>query len=444
MSGLGRVGAAIRRGAARLVPAGRRDWVEAVWAEAPEVPSGLRRLAWRAGGVQLIAREALMRRRIGTAMLFAAAAALTAWAAWPGSPASYATSVDRVDVITMVVLLAGLALVARWVFGPAGRSRVARLLRVGTYAAILALIPAKNVVEHVLDAPPRRGIDLRLYRLISGEGFGDHWKNEIAFVVVMALYTAAILWLTSQRSRVAPATLAIGTVAGTALGAAWYVVGPLGFGGAPATNPWLPGSGIAPFLVLAVVLLAGAPVAAMVAAGRRYTAPGSSAPPAGPKIRQILAASLLTGLAGALVVTVCGTGTIAAMLTAPWLRNWLYHGHPLSGVAGLQLLLRGNPAALTYSHQITAAADAPPFLIICIVFPLIALVLTGLAAWGLAIAATGQGDPPRGGGGPPVPEPATDPPDGPAARLEPTMTPTWLPMCSAVTNDARASSKTGS
>ena len=93
-----------------------------------------------------------------------------------------------------------------------------------------------------------------------------------------------------------------------------------------------------------------------------------------------MAAGLLTGLAGALFVTVSGTGTIAAMLTAPWLRNWLYHGHPLSGVSGLRLLLRGNPATLAYSHQITAAADAPPFLIICIVFPLIALVLAGFGA----------------------------------------------------------------
>ena len=111
-----------------------------------------------------------MRRRIGSALLFAVAAALVARAAWPGSPASFATSVDRVDVITVVVLLAGLALVARWVLGPAGHCRAARLLRLGTYAAILALIPAKNVVEQVLDVPPRGGIDLRLYRLISGPG----------------------------------------------------------------------------------------------------------------------------------------------------------------------------------------------------------------------------------------------------------------------------------
>ena len=153
--------------------------MEAVWAEAPEVPPGLRRLAWRAGGVRMIAREALMRGRIGSAMLFAVAAALVTWLAWPGSPDSYAASVGRVDVITVVVLLAGLALVARWVFGPPGSSRVARFLRVGTYAAILALIPAKNVVEQVLDVPPRGGIDLRLYRLISGPGFGNQWINEI-------------------------------------------------------------------------------------------------------------------------------------------------------------------------------------------------------------------------------------------------------------------------
>lgn len=412
MSGLSRVGAVARRAAARLVPAGRRDWVEAVWAEAPEVSPGLRRLAWRAGGVQLIAREALMRRRIGSALLFAMAAALVAWAAWPGSPASFADSVDRADVITVVVVLSGLALVARWLFGPAGSSRVARSLRVVSYAAVLALIPAKNVIEQVLDIPPRGGIDLRLYRLIFAPGFGNHWDSEIVFLVVIALYAAAILWLTAQRSRVAPATLAIGAVAGTVVGAAWYAVGPLGFGGGPATNPWLPGADIAPFMVLAVILLFGAPMAAGVAADRRYTAGDSSAVSASARARQILAAGLLTSLTGALFVTVSGTGTIAAMLTAPWVRNWLYHDHPLSGVAGLRLLWRGNPAAMIYSHQITAAADAPPFLIICILFPLIALVLTGLAAlslWGNA--APGQGDPPRGGGRPGPPA-VPDPPDG--------------------------------
>jgi hypothetical protein len=413
MSGLGRVAVAARRAAMRLVPAGRRDWVEAVWAEATEVPPGLRRLAWHAGGARLMAREALMRRGTGSATLFAVAAALAAWAAWPGSMAGFDASVDRVDVITVVVLLAGLALVARRVFGPAGDSRVARFLQVGTYAAILALIPAKNVVERVLDVPPRGDTDLRLYRLISGPGFGNHWDSEILFLVAMALYATAILWLTSRRSRVAPATLAIGTIAGSAVGAAWYAVGPLGFGGSLATNPWLPGSDIAPFMVLAAILLVGAPAAAGVIADRRYAASGSSVPPAGARARQVVAAGVLTNLVGALFATVSGTGTIAAMLKAAWLRNWLYHGHQLSGVAGLRLLLRGDPGALTYSHEITAAVDAPPLLIICIIFPLIALVLTGLGALSLpGNTAAGQVDPPRGGGGPSGPEVMPDTPDG--------------------------------
>ncbi len=35
------------RAAARLLPPGRRDWAEAVWAEAHELPAGWQRLAWR-------------------------------------------------------------------------------------------------------------------------------------------------------------------------------------------------------------------------------------------------------------------------------------------------------------------------------------------------------------------------------------------------------------
>ena len=409
MSGLSRVGAAARRGAARLVSAGRRDWVEALWAEAPEVPPGLRRLAWRAGGVQLIAREALMRRRTGTALLFAVAATLVAWAAWPGSPANFATSVDRVDVITMVLVLAGLALLARRFFGPAGDSRVARSLRVGGYAAILALIAAKATVEQLTFAPPRGGVLLRLYRLISGGGFGPGWPPEIIFLAVMALYAAAILWMTSRRSGVAPATLAAGAGAGIVLGVVMYTVAPLGL--TVATNPWLPGSDITPFVVLAWILLFGAPVAAALVAERRYTAPGSPPRRAGARARQVVAAGLLTNLVGALFVTVLGTGTTAMMLKAAWLRTWLYHGqHLLFGVAGLRQLLRDDLGAVMYSHELTAGVDAATYLIICIAFPLTALALTGWATLSLSDGAATGPCGPRRGGGPPGPESAPDPP----------------------------------
>ena len=66
MNRTSRIAAAAGRGAMRLVPADRRDWAEAVWAEAHEVPAGWPRLAWRAGGVGLIAKEGQMARRIGS------------------------------------------------------------------------------------------------------------------------------------------------------------------------------------------------------------------------------------------------------------------------------------------------------------------------------------------------------------------------------------------
>jgi hypothetical protein len=405
VSGLSRVGAAVWRAVARLVPAGRRDWVAAVWAEAPEVPPGLRRLAWRAGGVRLLAREAVMVRRIGGLLLFAVAAGLVVRVTWPGSSASVDTPVDRVYAITMVLLLAGLPLLARWFLGPPD-NRPARRLRVGCYAVLLALIPATVAVDQFATTPPRGGADLRVYLLVAGRSSRTPWGGGIVLLVIMALYVAAILWMTSRRSRVAPATLAVGTGAGLALGLVMYAVAPLGLS-KDATNPWLPGSDIDPLMLLAWLLVLGAPVAATVIANRHYTASSSSPRSVGARIRQVMAAGLLVSLTGALVVDVLGTGTTAVMLREAWLRNWLYHGqHLLYGVQNLSADLRTVPA-IAYGHQLTGSVDASAFNFICVAFPLIALVLSALAAlilWGDATA--GQGHPRPGGGGPPGPEPA--------------------------------------
>ena len=404
------MGAAVRCGAVRLVPAGRRDWVEAVWAEAPEVPPGLRRLAWRAGGVRLIAREAVMVRRIG-GLLFAVAVALAAWAAWPGSSASLAAPADRADVIATVLLLAVLPVLARWFLGPPD-NRAARWLRVGYYAVLLALLPATAAVEQFRYTAPRGGADLRLYLLIAQVGRHPPGAYEALWLVPMALYLALILWMTSRRSAIAPATLAAGTGAGIALGLVVYTVAPLGLS-QEATNPWLPGSDIDPLVLLAWLLLLCGPVAAAIAADRHYTASSSAPPPARARIRQMMAAGLLTSLVGALFVTAAGFGTIAVMLKAGWLRNWLYHGqHLFYGVQNLSSDLRTLPA-IAYSHQLTGAADSGAFFAICIAFPLLALASAGLAATIRSDdAAATPGDPRRGGGGPSGPEPTPDPPDG--------------------------------
>jgi hypothetical protein len=154
--------AAAGRGAAWLLPAGRRDWIAAVWAEAHEMPPGLERLAWRAGGVWMLAREALMPRCLGRTVVFALAAAVAAWAAWPDSSVLHAAA-DQFGLIATVLLLAGLPLLARRFFGPVSDSRTARFLRVGGYAAILALMPARGVVGPYPLTVPQRGPDLRVF-----------------------------------------------------------------------------------------------------------------------------------------------------------------------------------------------------------------------------------------------------------------------------------------
>jgi hypothetical protein len=408
--GPSRVGAAVRRATGWLVPAGRRDWVEAVWAEAPEVPRGLRRLAWRAGGARLMAREALMLRRIGSAVLFAVVAAVVARAAWPDSPASVATPTDQVHVIVLAVL-AGLPLLARPLLGPVGDSWAARLLRFGTCAAFLALIPASVTVEQFQTTPPRGAADLRVYLLIAGQTGSAPWGAEALILAVMALYMAAIVWMTSRRARIAPATLAVGTGAGILLGLVMYLVAPLGLSSA-ASNPWLPGSDIDPLVVLAWLLLPVGPMTAAVIAHRRYAASCSSPPPLRSRVRQLGAAGLLTGLVGALLVTVAGTGTTAVMVKAAWLRDWLYHGHHLLyGIQNLSSELRTLPA-IAYGHELTGSVDQGVFWAICIFFPLVALLMTAGVVGDAANAAAGRADPRLGGGGPEGPGPTPDPPPG--------------------------------
>jgi hypothetical protein len=311
----------------------------------------------------------------------------------------------------MVLLLAGLPLLARLFFGPAGGCRAARFLRAGTCVALLALVPAEAAVCQFAGTRPRGGADLRLYLLIAWK-VGGKEPLRILFLVLMALYVAAIFWMTSRRSRIAPATLAVGTGAGLALGLVMYAVAPLGLSKA-ATNPWLPGSDIDPLVLLAWLLQLGGPVAAAVLADQCYTASGNASPPAGARVRQMMAAGLLTSLAGALFVTVMGMGTTAVMLKAAWLRDWLYHGqHLLYGVQNLSSDL-STPSAIAYSHQLTGSVDAQVLNVIIIFFPVIALVLTAFVAVARGDAAAGRGDPRRGGGGPPGPGPAGSREPGP-------------------------------
>jgi len=383
MGKLSRAATAAGRGAARLMPAARRDWIQAIRAESSAVPSGLGRLAWLAGGVQVIAQEVLSARRIGRLLLFALAAAVATRANWPGPPGRFATVIARIDVATALLLLAGLPLLARWFLGPASSTRLARSLRIGASAAILALMVAKASVL--------RGVPAE-----TGPALQFDWFGQIVFLVVMAGYVAGILAVTARRSRVAPATLAIGTGAGIALGVVMYAVAPLGLTN-NATEPWLPGSDIDPVVALAWILLLGGPVAAGGLAARRYRGPGGSGPIDYARIWQGVAAGFLTTGIGALIVTVLGTGTVALMPRAAWLRHLLYPGQHLL-------------PAVAHSREFAASNLVGGYGLILLAFPFIGLVL-GMA---LGNPAPLRGTSPSDGGppGPLGPDPAPTPPDG--------------------------------
>jgi hypothetical protein len=389
---------------ARLLPPGRRDWAEAVWAEAYEVPAGWPRLAWRAGGVWLIAREAKMVRWIGSRMLFAAAAGAAAWAAWPAGDAAMV----RADVIATVLLLAGLPLLARWFLGPPA-NRAARRLRACCYAAILALMPAKAATELFLGAVPRGGIDLHTYDvyqcpnavpvvncLVPGTSTGGPMVgSEVMLLLLTACGLAVLLALTARRTRVAPATLATGACAGLALGAALYALGPLGFNPAFPDRPWLHGAAVDPVVALFWILLFGAPLVAGAVSGWRCHVPADAGQASAAPAWQGLAAGLVSGGVGASFVTVLGTGTTALLVKSAWVRGLLYHGQHLTSSA-------------VYGRELFATQDVTGYFFLLVGLPIIglAMALPG-ALTGAGFADATRHPLPDGGGpgGPPAPEP---------------------------------------
>jgi len=408
---------AVMRCAVWLLPAGRRDWAAAVWAEAHEVPPGLARLVWRAGGAWVLAREALLPRRIGRAVLFAAAAAGAVWAMWPRPWVGHVAE-GRFNAIAPVLLVAVLPLLARRLFGPASPGRLARFLRVLCCAAVLALLPASTILLVLNMKAPTQPAYLNAF--CGGQGCagvvpgrssgGPTWQGEILVMLLVIGYVGVTLFLTSRRARLSRSTLAIGVGTGLLFGVVMFAVDPLGLDN-NATNPWLPGSTADPLVVLAWILLIGGPAAAAVLAGRRCRGPDGARPPYNVRVGQGIAAGLLANGLAAMFVSILGIGTTVLTLRIPWLLHSVTHG-------------RHMDAFVAYRYEYNTLGHAGGYALMLMSFPVIGLVMSSLAAVIANPAPKESGSPGNGGGPPgPGPGPGPEPPGGGRADADRVLVP---------------------
>jgi hypothetical protein len=313
-------------------------------------------------------RQSVSADRLGYPLVLAAAAG-TAWSAWSGPAGDSAVAVNRVDVITIAVLLAGLPWVIRLVRGPVANTRLARAVRGGGYAAVLALVLVKAAVERVAYAPPN-----------NARGVAVAWLGEGAFLIVMAGYATVILVSTARRSPGSPGSVVIGIGAGGAIGVVAYTLGPLGFPLRFAGS--LPSLGYDAAMTAGMLLAACAPVAAGLAAARRARPAGSptgrEAGRSGSRVGQGAIAGLCTGATAALGVAVLSTATIALLPHDAGLREWAI-GHVGQWTPGTPIL------GVRLGYVAGASAFAAGYLLVLVLGPLLGC---GLGAW--AASATGD------------------------------------------------------
>jgi hypothetical protein len=311
---------------AGVLPAARREWAEALLAEAGEVPAGAARLAWLGGGLWLVAREANMVRKflywlaVGAV---AAAAAWVVWLSWRTSPAADPQTVtDRVRVAVGAAALVVLPWAGRrrgW-FGPVGGSITARLVRVAGCVAVCGLGvtivrmdshlglgphgPGPFSLPHEIAALVVLGAALATLAVVKARwpdtdpsvpGAVASIAGVIIFVVVplqalAIVYVAGILAATSRRSPVANASLAAGAITGLAAGLATGVA----VYEAPGDDKY---AILLLFGMVAAVFL----LAALAGAATAWLVPGTGDP------QELRAARVRQGLlAGAVTGAVCG------------------------------------------------------------------------------------------------------------------------------------------
>ena len=239
--------AALLRMSAWLLPAARRDWADAVVAEAGEVQARTGRLAWLCGGLWLVAREVLMGTWVRVLAFVAGVTALV-WVGWPGPSSDSALPVNRMYVIGTVLMLAVLPLVVRRYVGPARKGWAPTAARIGCYAMVLVLVAARNSKDRFGN---------KLGHAYFAPAFGLI-VLQFVLLLVIAAYVAGVLVVTCERVQITRAGLPAALVLGAATGGFLYALGRFGGPGIDPSGPTLPWWGLAALVLPAVTgLLVG-------------------------------------------------------------------------------------------------------------------------------------------------------------------------------------------
>jgi hypothetical protein len=368
VSGRGRVARHAGRAILWLLPAQRRDWVEALWAESAALPPGQARARWRAGAMWLVAGEALGGWRAPGAVAFTVAAALAAAGCWPGSAANVVTATVWFNVVAVVAVLGGMGWLAGRAFGPARARWLPRAVRAAVYGAILALLPALAVASRygygVVGAHPF----LLRYDVAKVHPGPPFLLIEGIVLFVLAGCALAVLGLTSARSQVSGRALALAVGFGLLLGACGYLSAPLGprdTTGIDAVNPWLPGSWTGGLAVADWVLVFAGPALLGPIAGFCFGGRGDRASLPDRRFVQCLCVGVVGSVVAVITATVAASATIAVALEFPAAANWLDHGANLTGTAA-------------YLWGLNAAGSEGAFPLVWVCVPLVGLVVSGV------------------------------------------------------------------
>jgi hypothetical protein len=390
-----RLAARVLRRSVALLPADRREWGEAVWAESGAVPEQ-HQLDWLLGGLWLVARQLVSVARLAYWIGLGAVAALAGWVVrdgWQGSALNPATDGNRVRVIALVIALAALPWLGRrrGLFGPASGSGIVRAVRIGGCVAICAVVFAASRVSQFAGARFATGkpatiswtqlVQLAALVLLTVALFvtireprRDSVSTAMAacgavamllLVPVLAItvgYVAGTLILTARRTHAPAAAVGPGSVAGVLAGAFVYCLMPAAHL-AHLANPWVAAARDA----LLVGILAAVPVGIGYLAARLTAArlpPGGHAE-AG--IRCATFAGAAFGGAGAATLTALTVYTLALHPTQVHLEPDGPHGPPHTA----------------YEIQMSVGDTAENYLAVLMLGPLLGagLAVGGNAAW---------------------------------------------------------------